>query len=127
MDNDTVNVRYMVDDVDKALDFYTRHLGFDVLSNSAPAFADVRRGNLRLLLSGPMSSAGRPMSDGAKPGPGGWNRIHFIVDDIDAEVVRLRDAGATFRNDVVVGPGGSQILLEDPSGNFIELFQPASR
>jgi catechol 2,3-dioxygenase-like lactoylglutathione lyase family enzyme len=127
MNTDTVNVRYMVDDVDKAIDFYTRHLGFGVLSNMAPAFADVSRGNLRLLLSGPTSSAGRPMPDGAKPGPGGWNRIHFIVDDIDAEVAQLREAGATFRNDIVTGPGGSQILLEDPSGNVIELFQPASR
>lgn len=126
MQNGTVNVRYMVDDVDKALDFYTTHLGFSVLSNSAPAFADVHRGNLRLLLSGPTSSAGRPMPDGIKPGPGGWNRIHFIVDDIDAEVARLRDAGVTFRNDIITGPGGSQILLEDPSGNVIELFQPAS-
>jgi catechol 2,3-dioxygenase-like lactoylglutathione lyase family enzyme len=123
--DDTVNVRYMVDDVDKAIDFYTRHLGFSLLSNSAPAFADVRRDNLRLLLSGPTSSAGRPMPDGRKPEPGGWNRIHFVVDDIDAEVARLRDAGATFRNDIVIGPGGSQILLEDPSGNIVELFQPA--
>jgi catechol 2,3-dioxygenase-like lactoylglutathione lyase family enzyme len=125
MDNATVNVRYMVDDVDKALDFYTKHLGFSVISNAAPAFADVSRNNLRLLLSGPTSSAGRPMPDGAKPGPGGWNRIHFIVDDLDREVDRLRDEGVTFRNDVVRGPGGSQILLEDPSGNVVELFQPA--
>jgi catechol 2,3-dioxygenase-like lactoylglutathione lyase family enzyme len=127
MNTDRVNVRYMVDDVDTAIDFYTKHLGFTVLSNQAPAFADIGRGNLRLLLSGPTSSAGRPMPDGAKPGPGGWNRIHFIVDDIDAEVARLRVAGATFRNDIVTGPGGSQILLEDPSGNVVELFQPASR
>jgi catechol 2,3-dioxygenase-like lactoylglutathione lyase family enzyme len=127
MDTDTVNVRYMVDDVDKAVDFYSRHLGFTVLSNRAPAFADVCRGKLRLLLSGPTSSAGRPMPDGAKPGPGGWNRIHFIVDDINAEVARLREIGATFRNDVVTGPGGAQILLEDPAGNVVELFQPASR
>jgi catechol 2,3-dioxygenase-like lactoylglutathione lyase family enzyme len=127
MNTDRVNVRYMVDDVDTAIDFYTKHLGFTVLSNQAPAFADIGRGNLRLLLSGPTSSAGRPMPDGAKPGPGGWNRIHFIVDDIDAEVARLREAGATFRNDIVTGPGGSQILLEDPSGNVVELFQPASR
>jgi len=124
MDNDTVNVRYMVDDVDKAIDFYTTQFGFSVLSNFAPAFADVQRGNLRLLLSGPTSSAGRPMPDGTKPAPGGWNRIHFIVDDIDAEIVRLRNGGARFRNDVVTGPGGSQILLEDPSGNVVELFQP---
>jgi catechol 2,3-dioxygenase-like lactoylglutathione lyase family enzyme len=124
--DETVNVRYMVDDVDESISFYTKSLGFDVLSNAAPAFADVKRGNLRLLLSGPASSAGRPMLDGARPGPGGWNRIHFIVDDIDAEVSRLRGAGATFRNDVVVGPGGKQILLQDPSGNIVELFQPAS-
>jgi catechol 2,3-dioxygenase-like lactoylglutathione lyase family enzyme len=123
--NEMVNVRYMVDDVQSAVDFYTKHLGFEPLTNAAPAFADVARGNLRLLLSGPASSAGRPMPDGAKPGPGGWNRIHFIVDDITAEVARLRDAGLRFRNDILTGPGGSQILLEDPSGNVIELFQPA--
>jgi catechol 2,3-dioxygenase-like lactoylglutathione lyase family enzyme len=123
--DETVNVRYMVDDVDESISFYTKSLGFDVLSNASPAFADVKRGNLRLLLSGPASSAGRPMLDGARPGPGGWNRIHFIVDDIDAEVSRLRDAGATFRNEVVEGPGGKQILLQDPSGNVVELFQPA--
>ena len=120
----TVNVRYMVDDVAGAVDFYTTHLGFKVHTNF-PAFADVTRGNLRLLLSGPDSSAGRPMPDGAKPGPGGWNRIHFIVPDIDAEVARLRSEGVTFRNEVVKGPGGSQILLQDPAGNVIELFQPA--
>jgi catechol 2,3-dioxygenase-like lactoylglutathione lyase family enzyme len=120
-----VNVRYMVDDVDTAIEFYTKHLGFEVRTSAAPAFADVTRGNLRLLLSGPASSAGRPMPDGTKPGPGGWNRIHLIVTDITAEVARLRDAGASFRNDVVTGPGGSQILLEDPAGNVIELFQPA--
>jgi len=121
-----VSVRYMVDDVEKAVDFYTTHFGFAVNTNFAPAFADVVRGNLRLLLSGPESSAGRPMPDGRTPGPGGWNRIHFIVDDIAAEVERLRAAGLTFRNDIVSGPGGQQILLEDPAGNPIELFQPAS-
>ena len=120
-----VNVRYMVDDVQASIDFYTKHLGFEVRTSAAPAFADVTRGNLRLLLSGPKSSAGRPMSDGEKPGPGGWNRIHFIVEDLDAAVADLRQAGLTFRNDVVTGPGGSQILLQDPSGNVIELFQPA--
>jgi catechol 2,3-dioxygenase-like lactoylglutathione lyase family enzyme len=125
MHDDTVNVRYMVGDVEESVDFYTKYLGFSVLSTMAPAFADVRRGNLRLLLSGPTSSAGRPMPDGRKPEPGGWNRIHFLVDDIEAEVAQLREAGATFRNDIVVGPGGSQILLEDPSGNVVELFQPA--
>jgi catechol 2,3-dioxygenase-like lactoylglutathione lyase family enzyme len=125
MPDELVSVRYMVDDVDKALDFYTTHLGFAVLSNFAPAFADVVRGNLRLLLSGPASSAGRSMPDGRTPEPGGWNRIHLIVDDITSEVERLRAAGLSFRNDIVTGPGGRQILLEDPAGNPIELFQPA--
>jgi catechol 2,3-dioxygenase-like lactoylglutathione lyase family enzyme len=123
--SEIVNVRYMVDDVQASIDFYTKHLGFEVRTSAAPAFADVIRGNLRLLLSGPASSAGRPMSDGEKPGPGGWNRLHFIVDDLDSEVAELRQAGLTFRNDAVTGPGGTQILLEDPSGNLIELFQPA--
>ncbi len=121
-----VSVRYMVTDVEASLAFYTDLLGFEPLTNAAPAFADVRRGNLRLLLAGPESSAGRPMPDGAKPGPGGWNRIHFVVDDIDAEVARLRAAGAEFRNDIVEGPGGKQVLLLDPSGNVVELFQPAA-
>jgi catechol 2,3-dioxygenase-like lactoylglutathione lyase family enzyme len=127
MDAEMVNVRYMVDNVDASVAFYTTHLGFELLSSAAPAFADVARGSLRLLLSGERSSAGRPMSDGAKPGPGGWNRIHLVFDDIDAEVERLTEAGLSFRNEMVVGPGGSQILLIDPSGNLIELFQPATR
>jgi catechol 2,3-dioxygenase-like lactoylglutathione lyase family enzyme len=127
MSDDMVNVRYMVSDVDASVEFYTKHLGFSLLSSAAPAFADVSRGNLRLLLAGPSSSAGRPMPDGRKPGPGGWNRIHFIVDDIESEVARLRGDGVHFVNDIVIGPGGSQILLEDPSGNVIELFQPAAR
>ena len=122
-----VSVRSMVDDVEAALAFYTKLLDFKVLTSFPPAFADVARGNLRLLLSGPTSSAGRPMVDGAKPGPGGWNRIHLIVDDIESEVARLRAAGARFRNDVLSGPGGKQILLQDPSGNVIELFQLAAR
>ena len=125
MPDDVVNVRYMVDDVEQAIDFYSTHFGFEVRTSAAPAFADVVRGNLRILLSGPKSSAGRPMPDGRQPEPGGWNRIHFIVDDIAAEVERLRAAGVTFRNDIVTGPGGRQILLEDPAGNPIELFQPA--
>jgi catechol 2,3-dioxygenase-like lactoylglutathione lyase family enzyme len=120
-----VSVRYMVDDVEAAVGFYTKHLGFSVRMNAAPAFADVVRGPLRLLLSGPASSAGRPMPDGAVPAPGGWNRIHLIVSDIAAEVDRLRAAGVPFRNDIVRGPGGQQILLEDPAGNVVELFQPA--
>ncbi len=123
----TVNVRYMVDDVDAAVAWYTTHFGFTVLTNAAPAFADVVRGSLRLLLSGPKSSAGRPMPDGERPGPGGWNRIHFIVNDLPAEVARLGAAGVRFRNEIVTGPGGSQILLQDPAGNLVELFQPAAR
>ena len=102
------NVRYLVDDVQKAVDFYTTHLGFTLNFSAAPAFADVVRGPLRLLLSGPTSSAGWPMPDGATPIAGGWNRIHLIVDDIEAEVARLRDAGLHFRNDIVTGPGGRQ-------------------
>ena len=120
----TVNVRYMVDDVEKSIAFYTTLLGFSLISNAAPAFADVSRGDLRLLLSGATSSAGRAMPDGRTPEPGGWNRIQLIVDDIDAEVARLRAAGAHFRNEVIKGPGGAQVLVEDPSGNVIELFKP---
>jgi len=116
----------MVDDVDAAIAWYTKHLGFELISSAAPAFADVKRGSLRLLLSGPKSSAGRPMADGDQPKPGGWNRIHFVVDDINAEVARLQKAGVTFRNEIVTGPGGSQILLQDPAGNLVELFEPGS-
>ena len=126
LDDPTVNVRYLVDDVEAAIDFYTTHFGFEVLTSVLPAFADVSRGNLRLLLSGPQSSAGRPMADGEKPGPGGWNRIHFVTDDLEADVERLRKAGVEFRNPMVSGPGGSQILALDPAGNLIELFQPAA-
>ncbi len=123
----TVSVRYMVHDVEAAIAFYTDQFGFTLVSSAAPAFAEVVRGDLRLLLSGPTSSAGRPMPDGRRPEPGGWNRIHFIVDDLAGEVARLRAAGVRFRNNIVTGPGGSQILLEDPSGNPIELFQRAGR
>ena len=126
MPEQMVSVRYMVDDVHEAVDFYTGHLGFTLLSSAAPAFADVARGSLRLLLGGPASSAGRPMPDGRKPGPGGWNRIHLIVEDIAAEVARLRAEGVRFRNEIVAGPGGKQILIEDPAGNVVELFQPAA-
>jgi catechol 2,3-dioxygenase-like lactoylglutathione lyase family enzyme len=121
-----VSVRYMVDDVETAIAFYTTHFGFTLRSSAAPAFADVTRGRLRLLLSGPGSSAGRPMPDGRSPAPGGWNRIHLIVEDLATEVDRLRVAGLSFRNDIVTGPGGRQILVDDPSGNPIELFQPAA-
>lgn len=123
---DTVNVRYLVDDVGESVDFYTRHFGFTV-GISSPAFADVMLGNLRLLLSGPASSAGRAMADGERPAPGGWNRIHLIVDDVESEVTRLTADGVVFRNEVVSGPGGAQALAIDPSGNLIELFQPAER
>jgi catechol 2,3-dioxygenase-like lactoylglutathione lyase family enzyme len=120
----TVHVRYLVDDVEASIAFYTTNFGFTLLSNQAPAFADVQLGELRLLLSGPLSSAGRKMPDGTKPSPGGWNRIHVVVDEIEAEIARLRDAGVTFRSDVVRGPGGAQIVLDDPSGNPLELFEP---
>jgi catechol 2,3-dioxygenase-like lactoylglutathione lyase family enzyme len=122
-----VNVRYLVDDVAAAVGFYTTHLGFTVAFDARPAFAAVTRGPLKLLLAGPQSSAARPMPDGATPQPGGWNRIQLIVTDLAAEVEQLRAAGLTFRNDIVSGPGGQQILLQDPAGNFVELFQPAGR
>ena|SRR2546421_12453888 len=123
--DEIVSVRYMVDDVDQAVAFYTRNFDFTLGHNASPAFAEVLRGRLRLLLAGPTSSAGRPMPDGRRPGPGGWNRIHFVVDDIAADVERLHAAGVTFRNEIISGPGGQQIVLDDPSGNPIELFQPA--
>jgi catechol 2,3-dioxygenase-like lactoylglutathione lyase family enzyme len=127
MSEQFAHVRYLVDDVDAAVDFYTTHLGFELRSSAAPAFADVTKGHLRLLLSGSTSSGARPMPDGARPEPGGWNRIHLIVDDIAAELERLQAAGVTFRNRIVTGPGGQQILLFDPAGNLVELFQPAAR
>jgi catechol 2,3-dioxygenase-like lactoylglutathione lyase family enzyme len=127
MGTEFVSFRYLVNDVQASVDWYTRHLEFKLLSSAAPAFADVARGPLRLLLSGKTSSAGRPMPDGAQPVPGGWNRIHIVVEDLPAEVARLRAAGVSFRNDIVTGPGGSQILIEDPSKNLVELFQPAKR
>jgi catechol 2,3-dioxygenase-like lactoylglutathione lyase family enzyme len=118
------SVRYLVDDVQAAIDFYTKHLGFQVNMSAAPAFADVVRGPLRLLLSGPASSGARATpADAATPG---HNRIHLITNDLDAEIDRLRGAGVSFRSDLVSGPGGRQILLADPAGNLIELFQPAA-
>ena len=126
-DHDHASVRYIVDDVAESLDFYTRYLGFTVLTSAVPAFADVVRGNLRLLLSGPLSSGARALPDGRQPVAGGWNRIHLVVDDIVSEVEALIDAGVTFRSEIISGPGGRQVVLDDPSGNPIELFQPATR
>ncbi|MFF5044742.1 VOC family protein [Streptomyces nigra] len=116
------SVRYLVDDVPAAIDFYTTHLGFTLRSHPAPAFADVTRGPLRLLLSGPATSGARATPGGLGAGR---NRIHLTVDDLDTEITRLRSAGLTFRSDVVSGPGGRQILLADPADNLIELFEPA--
>lgn len=126
MNESTVNVRYMVADVATAADWYVETLGFSRLPNASPAFAAVERGPLRLLLSGPASSAGRPMPDGRQPVPGGWNRFQLVVEDLAADVERLRGLGVTFLNEIVVGPGGKQILTQDPSGNVVELFQPAA-
>jgi catechol 2,3-dioxygenase-like lactoylglutathione lyase family enzyme len=123
MKTDHANVRYMVEDVEAAIEFYTKHLGFTLGTNAAPAFADVTKGNLRLLLSGRKSSAGRAMPDGTLPFPGGWNRIELVVENLSSEVAKLKAAGLHFRNEIITGPGGSQILLIDPSGNFIELFE----
>lgn len=126
MSETQVNVRYMVGDVAAAADWYVDNLGFGRLPMASPAFAAVERGGLRLLLSGEASSAGRPMPDGAKPAPGGWNRFQLIFEDLPAEIARLRARGVTFRNEMISGPGGSQVLIEDPSGNLVELFQPAA-
>jgi catechol 2,3-dioxygenase-like lactoylglutathione lyase family enzyme len=121
-----VSVRYIVDDVDAAIDFYTERLGFSVAMHPAPAFAMLVRGDLRLLLNTPggPGGAGQATPDGRLPEPGGWNRFQVEVDDLDAEVQRLRAAGARFRNEIVVGIGGKQVLIEDPSGNCVELFEP---
>ena len=120
----TVSIRYMIDDVPAAIKFYTTHLGFLLDLDASPAFASVTRDGVRLLLSGKTSSGCRAMPDGREPVPGGWNRIHIQVENLEAEVKRLRDAGQKFRNEIVTGPGGSQILIDDPSGNPVELFQP---
>jgi catechol 2,3-dioxygenase-like lactoylglutathione lyase family enzyme len=126
MSETQVNVRYMVGDVPEAVDWWVGHLGFQPVGPSSPAFAAVQKGPVRILLSGKMSSAGRPMPDGRQPEPGGWNRLQLVFDDLAAEVERLRGRGVAFRNDILSGPGGSQILAEDPSGNVVELFQPAA-
>lgn len=120
----TVRVRYMIDDVPAAVKFYTTHLGFALDLDASPAFASVSRDGVQLLLSGKTSSGRRAMPDGREPVPGGWNRIQINVDDLEAEAKRLREAGLKFRNEIIAGPGGSQILLDDPSGNPVELFQP---
>lgn len=122
----TVGVRYIVDDVDAAIGFYCRHLGFREVMHPAPAFAMLAREDLRLVLSAPGGGpgGGQAMPDGTLPAPGGWNRFQIQVDDLDGTVKALRDAGVRFRNDVVVGVGGKQILAEDPSGNPVELFEP---
>ena len=122
---DTVNLRYMVRDVQESVDWSVGHFGFSVIVAS-PAFGSVQKGPLRLLLSGRAGSAGRPMPDGRQPEPGGWTRFQVVVDDIEAEVARLRAEGVPFRNAILSGPGGSQILAEDPSGNLVEIFQPAA-
>jgi catechol 2,3-dioxygenase-like lactoylglutathione lyase family enzyme len=122
-----VNVRYIVGDVATSVDWYVAHMGFTPVGPSSPAFAAVERGPLRLLLSGQGSSAGRSMPDGRQPEPGGWNRLQLLFDDLASEVERLRSEGVAFRNEIVSGPGGKQILAEDPSGNLVELFQPAGR
>ena len=124
-DSGVVSVRYMIDDVDAAVAFYTKHFGFTVDVDYAPTFASVSRGNLRLLLSGEKTSGRKAMPDGTKPVPGGWNRILLMVSDIETEAKRLRAAGVKFRrDDIVSGPVGSQIWVVDPSGNLIEVFQP---
>jgi catechol 2,3-dioxygenase-like lactoylglutathione lyase family enzyme len=118
-------VRYMVDDLDTAVGFYTDQLGFALERRMGPAFGIVSHGDLELWLSGPQSSAARPMPDDRQPEPGGWNRLVLVVDNLDARVEAMRGAGLKFRNEVVSGPGGRQILLEDPAGNPVELFEPA--
>ena len=124
----TVSVRYIVDDVEAAIGFYTRHLDFEVVVHPAPGFAMLSRGNLRLLLNAPgAGGAGQQMPDGRKPEPGGWNRIQIEVSDLAGKVEALRKAGARFRNDIVIGQGGKQVLLEDPAGNPVELFEPPAR
>jgi catechol 2,3-dioxygenase-like lactoylglutathione lyase family enzyme len=122
----TVSVRYIVEDVDSAIAFYTRHLGFHVALHPSPGFAMLSRGDLRLLLNTPTGSGGaaQAMPDGRKPAPGGWNRIQLEVDDLAREVETLRRDGARFRSDIIIGNGGKQILVDDPAGNPIELFEP---
>ncbi len=118
-------VRYLVDDVDAALEFYTKYLGFELKQRMGPPFAMIGRGDLDLWIAGPGTSARRPMPDGREPEPGGWNRLVIEVEDIQATAEAMREAGVSFRNEIIKGPGGQQVLVEDPSGNPIEIFQPA--
>jgi catechol 2,3-dioxygenase-like lactoylglutathione lyase family enzyme len=118
-------IRYLVTDVKEAIDFYTRHLGFELAEQMGPAFAVVSKGDMNLWLSGPQTSAARPMPDGRKPEPGGWNRFVIEVHDIESLVAAMKSGGISFRNEIITGPGGKQILAEDPSGNPIEIFAPA--
>ncbi|HWO02145.1 MAG TPA: VOC family protein [Blastocatellia bacterium] len=120
-------IRYMVKDVDRSISFYAKHLGFQLDRDDGPAFAVVSRGDLTLWLSGPQSSAARPMPDGRRPEPGGWNRLVLQVEDLGSRVAEMKQAGIAFRNEIVVGPGGKQILVQDPDGNLVELFEPAPR
>jgi catechol 2,3-dioxygenase-like lactoylglutathione lyase family enzyme len=118
-------IRYLVKDVESSIQFYTKYLGFDLVEQMGPAFAIIEKDDLQLWLSGPQTSAARPMPDGRKPEPGGWNRLVVEVEDIKALVSNLKNAGLSFRNEIISGPGGKQVLIEDPSGNPIEIFQPA--
>jgi len=125
-EKDMARIRYMIEDVDQAITFYTRHLGFTLEFNASPAVAQVTRGDLHLLLSGPQSSGARPLPDGQRPSPGGWNRLVIEVEHLPSVMETLKQAGVPFRRDGIVrGPGGQQIWIEDPSGNLIELFEPA--
>jgi glyoxylase I family protein len=120
-------IRYLVEDVDRSIEFYTQHLGFKLEQHAGPAFASVSRGELTLLLSGPGSSGARPLSDGRQQQPGGWNRLVLDVEDLPSRFARMKQAGLRFRSDIVTGPGGRQVQLEDPDGNPIELFEAASK
>ena len=120
-------VRYLVDEVDASVKFYTENLGFELQNNFGPPFAIIKKDDLTLWLAGPLSSAARPMPDGRKPEPGGWNRFALEVEDLESSVASLKEKGVKFRNEITKGPGGAQILCEDPSGNVVELFQPAPR
>lgn len=123
-----ISVRYIVDDVGRAVEFYTNHLGFEVQMHPAPGFAALQRGDLRLLLNAPgAGGAGQDMPDGRRPEPGGWNRMQLEMEDLESEVKRMKEEGVNFRNEIVSGKGGKQILVDDPAGNPVELFEPHER